>query len=230
VFELNFLPRAMRESSKKRKNISFDFHMQDISPVPVIAGIVAIIVLIQLTLGVFSFVQKKRISSLSKALTDIAAQRAIAVTLKKEVDKLSGRFAVIEGLTQGSLEWSKKLYDLSNSMVEGIWLNSLSLASEAVKAPAQLPRGKSAKPAIPRQTLVVKGLAVSTGTGEEAATVGVFMESLKNNRDFFKDFDDIKLSSVQRQFYGKAEVMSFTVICYFKTDRSYFERFEGSDY
>jgi hypothetical protein len=81
----------------------------------------------------------------------------------------------------------------------------------------------------PRQVLVLQGSAVSQSPGEEAAVVGKFMESLRNSKDFFADFEDIKLSSIQRKKLGAIEVMDFTVVCYFKKGRNYFEKLESRD-
>jgi Tfp pilus assembly protein PilN len=226
VIELNLLPKASNESIGKSKNIALNIQLSGIKPIPIMIVLISIMILCQVILGFFSFMQSRQVTILSKELSDLLPQRNISAALKKEADELNTKFAIIEGLTQGSLVWSKKLSDLSDSMVDGIWLNSLFLEEEATRPAARIPVQQS----LPKQSLVLKGLALSSDMGEEAAIVGAFMQSLKNNKDFFKDFDSIKLLSIQRQLYGKTEVMNFNIVCYFKSDRSYFERLKDADY
>ena len=231
MIELNLMPKDMRVFENKKKKTSFGFKVPNMSPTPVIIGVISVIILSQIILGLISLIQKRQLISISKQISDIAPQQAIATVLKKEVDELSGKFNAIEGLTQGSLVWSKKLYDLNNAMIDGIWLSSLSLNIEAplTISPARVSAGMAQEPAS-RQTLVLTGFAISSSTAEETATVGKFIDSLKRNEGFFRDFDDIKLSSVQREPYGSTDVMNFTIVCYFKPDRSYFEKLQSSAY
>lgn len=228
MIELNLMPKDMRMIDSRKKKASFDFKMPNIPPTPVIIGIIAVIIISQIALGIVSLVQKAQLSRISKEIADIAPQQAIAAVLKREVDELSSRFTAIEGLTHGSIVWSKKLYDLSNAMIDGIWLSSLSLNTETPRAisPAYAAAGRP-QDTNSRQTLLLTGFAISSSRAEETATVGKFIDSLKRNEGFFRDFDDIKLSSIQRESYGNADVMGFTLVCYFKPDRSYFEKLQS---
>jgi Tfp pilus assembly protein PilN len=224
MLELNLIPEDLKISQKKKSSPFSELNFSNISPVPVIIGIISVMIASQIILGFFAFTQKRQLADISRKTSDLAGQKNIATALKKEADELSIRFKLIESLTHGSLVWSKKLYDLNNAIIDGIWLTSLSLNYESPKTvQAQMLKGN----VVDRQTLIINGFAVASGAGEETATVGKFIDSLKKNADFFKDFDDVKLSSVQRESHGSAEVMNFTVICYFKQDRSYFERLQG---
>jgi len=171
--------------------------------------------------------QQKKLMSISNRLNTLMPQQQIATALKKEVDILSGKVAVINSLTSGSLVWAKKLQDLNNSVLDGVWLNSLSLSTETSNAnQAFIGVNPGAVGQVPadKETLILKGAAVSTGSEEATAIVGRFIDSLKTNEGFFKDFEDIKLSSVQRETLGSTEIMNFTIVCYFKPGRSYFEK------
>jgi Tfp pilus assembly protein PilN len=225
MLELNLIPEDLKTSQKKVKGVFSELNFSKIPPVPVAIGIISVMIACQVILGFFVFVQKRQLADVSRKTLNLSGQKNIASALKREVDELNGRFSLIEGLTQGSLVWSKKLYDLNNAIIDGIWLTSLSLNYESLRTAAQahMPKGNTSD----RQTLVINGLAIASEAGEETATVGRFIDSLKKSKNFFKDFDDIKLSSVQRESHGNAEVMNFTVICYFKQDRSYFERLQG---
>jgi Tfp pilus assembly protein PilN len=232
MIELNLMPKDMRAFEAKKKKASLDFKIPNIPPTPVIISVIGVIILSQIVLGLVSLLQKRQLSRISNEIAVIAPEQSIAAALKKEVDELSNKFTTIEGLTQGSLVWSKKLSDLSNTMIDGIWLSSLSLNTEmshnAGQAYGAMP-GIAQEPGN-RQTLVLTGFAISSSKAEDTAAVGKFIESLKSHNAFFKDFDDIKLSSIQRESYGNTDVMNFTLICYFKPDRSYFEKLQNSVY
>ncbi|TRZ50519.1 MAG: hypothetical protein D4S01_06535 [Dehalococcoidia bacterium] len=230
MIELNLMPKDMQVFENKKKKTSFGFKVPNMSPAPVIIGVISVIILSQIILGLIAFVQRKQFIAVTKALSDIAPQQSIASVLKKEVDELSGKFTVIEGLTQGSIVWSKKLYDLNKAMTDGIWLSSLSLNIETPVSARQYGTAGMAQGPGNKQTLILTGFAISSGQTEETATVGRFIDSLKKDKDFFKDFDDIKLSSIQRESYGSTDVMNFTIICYFRPDRSYFEKLQSSAY
>ena len=224
MIKLNLMPKDMIAVDKKKKS-SFDFKIPNMPKKPVIIAALSVFILIQFILGFVAFIQKQQLDSVSNKISAISAQKSEAITVKGELDELHNRFTVIQGLTQGSLAWSKKLYDLSKAMIDGIWLDSLSLEAErprALSQPAHSPH--TTKETLGRQTLVLTGFAVSSSRAEETAAVGKFIDSLKRNKDFFHDFDDIKLSSINRESYGNADVMSFTIVCYFKADRSYFEK------
>jgi hypothetical protein len=229
MIELNLMPRDMRALDGRNKKSSFNLKIPDIPFAPVLIGIISVIVASQIIIGIISFIQKRQLAVVSKDIAEIAPEKVMAGMLKSEVDALNGKFNAIDELTQGSLAWSEKLSDLSNAMVDGIWLDSLSLNVECSPSTHQGYGAGSVTDQAPgsRQTLVLTGYAISSGKAEETATVGRFIDSLKKNEAFFRDFDDIKLSSIQRGSYGSADVMSFTIICYFKQDRSYFEKLQG---
>jgi Tfp pilus assembly protein PilN len=226
MIELNLMPKDMRAFQKKKKSAYLNFNLPNIAPTPVIIGVISVIILSQILLGVLSLVQRKQFVYLSRAIADIAPEKNIAEVLKKEADELSIRFNVIEGLTQGSLVWSKKLSDLSKAMIDGVWLSSLYLNTEMPASARQYDATGMAQDKDYKQTLVLTGFAISSSRAEDTAIVGRFIDSLKKNEAFFNDFDDIKLSSTHRESYGVAEVMNFTLVCYFKADRSYFEKLQ----
>ena len=223
MIEFNLLPGDFKVVHKSRSSVKIK--LPKIAPVPFIIGIISVILIAQVILGLVAVIQRNRLTNINKEIVKIAPQEEAALGLKKEAGELSGRLSVIETLTSGSIIWSKKLSDLSDAMIDGVWLTSLSLNIEVPQQRAAPAYGQNA-PAqpLPQQTMVLKGSAVSSSPGEETAIVGKFIDSLKNNKGFFEDFEDIKLSSIQRRKVGDIEVMDFTILCYFKSGRSYFEK------
>jgi len=123
---------------------------------------------------------------------------------------LNGKLSAINELTSKSILWSKKMSDLSAAITEGVWLSELSLHDE--KGPKN------------EQAMLLKGSVFSYTEGEEAAIIGSFINSLKYNKGFFEDFKDIKLESSRMRSIAELEVMDFSIICYFKGGRSYFDK------
>ncbi len=226
MIELNLIPKDLQTVRKKSAN-KLDIKLPKVAPTPLIIGFIGIIILSQLILGLLAVIQQKKLAAINSKVNDIMPQQKIAEALKKEVDLLSGKVAVINSLTSGSLVWASKLYDLSNTIIDGMWLSSLSLNIERANGSQpfiSVKNGVSPQNLNDKETLVLKGAAVSSGTDAATAIVGRFIDSLKMNEDFFKDFEDIKLSSVQRETLGSTEIMNFTIVCYFKPGRSYFEK------
>jgi hypothetical protein len=233
MIELNLLPKDLKVTPAKKIS-SIKIKVPKIAPGPVIIGAISFILVSQMLLGLAAFMQQNRLTKLTAEVTTMASQGEVALALKKEVSELSKKFAIIDSLTAGSLIWSKKLYDLNNSVIDGVWLTSLSLeelAPQGVPGQAAPVYGSAQMPGdtVGKQILILKGSAVSPTSEEETALVGKFIESLRNNKDFYGDFEDIKLSSIQRKKTGSMEVMDFTIICYFKSGRRYFEKLEGTN-
>lgn len=220
MVDINLLPKEAVVGTKKRLGITLK--MPKIIATPLIVGVISALLLCQVLISLLAITQRNRLIKLSAEFTEVSPLEKVAEVLKKQADELNRKLSVIESLTSDSLIWSKKFYDLSGAVIEGVWLTSLSLNVEAPKGGADA-QSKS------RQTLVLKGSVVSPSPGGETAIVGKFIESLRSNRGFFDDFDDIKVSSIQSKRLGEIEVMDFTIICYFKLGRRYFEKLEAGN-
>lgn len=226
MIELNLLPENMRIVRKQKKS-SVNFNMPKLPMLPVIIAVISVVVLFHLIIGIIGSSQGLRLRSLNTKLSNLSSREQEAVSLKKEVDRLSNKITVIDGLSSTSLVWSKKLFDLNQSITEGTWLISLYLDEKkpdkkGAYSSSAAQRGKDESAA--RQMLVLRGSAFSQAPAGETAVIGRFIESLKNNRDFFEDFEDVELSSTQSKKLGDTDVMDFVIECYFKTGRRYFDK------
>lgn len=216
MIELNLLPENLKGAHKKRK-MAIRLKVPKLFPAPVIITVISILLVSQGLIAFLATTQRNRLLKLRADFNEIAPQEKVAAVLKKEVDELKNRLFMIDSLTSGSLIWSKKLYDLSGAMIDGVWLTSLNLKAAAAD-------GKDPKKSASKQALFLAGSAVSPTAGGETAIIGKFIESLRSHKGFFSDFDDIKVSTIQRKKMGEMEVMDFTIICYFKQGRRYFEK------
>lgn len=218
MVEFNLMPEKLKSGQKKRMGVKLK--IPKLFPAPVIITVISILLVSQGLLAFFATVQSNRFLKLQAVFNEIAPQEKVAMVLKKEADELSSRLLMIDSLTSGSLIWSKKLYDLSGAVIDGVWLTSLDLKTTEIS-------GKDAQKGGRKQALFLKGSAVSPTPGGETAIIGKFIESLRSHKGFFSDFDDIKVSTIQRKQLGEIEVMDFTIICYFKQERRYFEKLKA---
>lgn len=152
--------------------------------------------------------------------------------LKKEWERMAPEYEKAARLTQEhaaldaeeravlllrrSYRWSKKLEQLSDSMVGGVWLQELSLEERSPGASAQgAVAGGVGSLGKKERLLVLLGSVVSLKE-DETALVGRFIRHLKENREFFEDFLDVELESIKRRAVQSLEVMDFKIICTFR--------------
>ncbi|MBN1405507.1 MAG: PilN domain-containing protein, partial [Candidatus Omnitrophica bacterium] len=208
MIEINLLPEELRKVQKKKESIRVDIASLPMRKIITIS--IVSFVALQL-LGIATLVLKNNtLKKLNKELSVLDEKYKEAQALKLGIRQFSSKLSAINELTSKSILWSKKMADLSAALTEGVWLSELILVD--------------GKGSMKQQAMILKGNAVSYPKGEEAAVIANFINSLKTNKDFFEDFSDIKLESSQMKKVADSEVMEFTVICYFKIGRTYFDR------
>ncbi|MEA3305397.1 MAG: hypothetical protein U9R52_01125 [Candidatus Omnitrophota bacterium] len=193
MIKINLLPE---ESKKKRMKIEFP----DIAFLPIIAGLLGIIVAVHLLLGLTAALKTRTLKRLQSEWGNILPDKEKADELKLELAGMRSRIKAIEELIEGRFGWAKKLNDLSDAMLAGVWLNRLWLEEKAAS------RAKA---------LHLNGSVFAAG-GDETAAVGKFIRSLEANKGFFYNFNDLETASIQRRKLKESEVMDFELICYFK--------------
>lgn len=222
MIEINLLPEDLRVRQKNKETKQIDISRIPLKQIVIIA--IAIFVVLQILAATTLFLKRNSFKKLDQRLKALEPQYKIAQSLKFDARRLNSRLSAVNELTSKSILWSKKLSDLSSAITDGIWLHELSLKDEeGQKARQAMPADKQAQPS-GRQAMLLKGSAVSYPGGEETALIGSFINSLKSNQDFFEDFEDIKLKSSQMRRIVELEVMDFTIICYFRSGRRYFDK------
>jgi len=103
---------------------------------------------------------------------------------------LSEDARAIKQLTDQRIDWAQKLNQLSLKLPSGIWFTSISISPSS---------------------LTLSGSVVSLQK-QEMALIKRFMDSLKNDKDFFKDFSSLELSSVKTRTIVTYEVVDFNLI------------------
>lgn len=195
MIEINLLPKEFKKEKPKIK-------IPDVTKVflPVGAVLMGILIFIHIILGSSLMFKKRTHARLDREWNDILPEKNDVDMLKKDVKRIEQKVASIDELMVKRILWSQKLNSLSDSMIPGIWLTKLSLAGAKESGGSYLN---------------IEGCAIST-YGDETATVGRFISSLKGNKDFFKDFSQIELESMQIKTIKDIEAMNFKISCFFK--------------
>jgi len=202
MIEINLLPPELRV--KKRDPMK----LPSFPIIPIAAGAICLLIAIQVLL--LFFIQVKSISrnSLKKKITLLSASNKEAMAVDKNLREISSKVEVVDKLLSARFNVAKKLNDLSDSMVSGVWLRSLDVKKgEALNEPGVL-----------RETLVIEGSRIISGDSTEGA-IGKFVNSLKNNASFLSDFDNIEIAKEELKKVENTEIMDFVIICHFKKGR-----------
>jgi len=221
MIEINLLPQELRKRKIELPNISF---------LPIITIFLGIIVGTHLLLVLTINLKTRALRRFEKKWQEILPAKESADKLTQELVRMRTNIEVVDTLVRSRISWAKKLSDLSDAMISGVWLNRLWLEKNVI-AQAQEQKQEeemkfegfkdnSAKArAEPKKsvitTLHLNGSVIAT-SGEETAAIGKFIRNLKNNLGFFRDFNDIESISIQRSELKGVEVMDFELVCYFK--------------
>ncbi len=190
MIEINLLP----DKYKKREIQLPD--LGELKTVPIIIGIVSFLVALYLILTIISTVKSNTLNRLENEWQSISIQQQEAAKLKGEKEKLEQKSDLINSLIAERLLWSKKLNQLSDLMIDGIWLEKLSLGKRKDK-----------------DVLILEG-DVFSRKKEETALIGEFMQKLRQDKNFFSDFEDVELESIKRRCLGETEVMQFNLVLF----------------
>lgn len=199
MIEINLLPEEMRKVKLIRE-------MRFLNKKSLIIGL-GCLVLFHIFLCTLAASSERRMVRLEQNWQDMGSQRKIIMALKQELSEINKKIPLIEGLISNRILWSEKLNLISNLLVGGVWLTNLSLVEKQVST------------AETSQLLIIKGSAASR-TQEEPALIGKFMQNLKEETVFARDFEEIELGPIKKRRIGKTEVMDFILICRFKADKA----------
>lgn len=229
MIEINLLPEELRKKEA--------FKLPKLPIIPIAISVIGVLILLQLLLLFLIQARKTALNSLNNKFSSIALSAIEAEALKNKMDNLSGKVKMMETLNASRFIWSKKLNEISNSMVSGIWLRSLYIEKEKMEGMA-VPTTMSSVPiggtegagmlgATPPKAAATKVFLILEGSalveeGKEPGTVGKFVSAIKGNKSFFDDFDEIELRGVERRTVGQSlhtEVIDFKISCRFKEGR-----------
>lgn len=182
MIEINLLPEELK--LKTRKAISDIKLRRILYLLPLFFGI---LIMIHIYLAGALIIKNIQLNSLNNKWQMLKPQRKLVEDFNKECEGLSQDAKIIQQLISQRINWSEKLNKLSLNLPSGIWFNEISLS---------------------RKDFVLKASVVSLQK-EEISQIYKLTDNLKNDRDFFKDFNDLELSSVKRKVVGGYDVVDF---------------------
>ena len=189
MIEINLLPEQLRQTHQKQAIM-----MQTqvfLNAIPVILGLLVFVHL--LLAGVFLF-KSIHYSILNKRWDGISQQRQKVNEWRRQFN-LSSQYSEQMGkfLTE-RITMADKLHMLSKSLPNGIWFNNLSIEENIFS---------------------LKGTVVSLEK-KEMGLLNQYLDRLKQNNPFFKDFKSLELGRVKMRTLSGFSVMDFVLEGEFK--------------
>lgn len=219
MIEINLLPPEIKK--RKRK-----IELPDVSFLPIVAGLLGVVIMIHLSLGMILALKAKSLKRLERKWETILPDEQVAGRMKSELTAMKSKIDAIDKLMKNRRSWARRLNDISDSMIAGVWLNKLWLENRVitrepvVKSDTGGSGGKVKETKTEPKKIVIRSLhlagSVIAAGGEETATIGKFIRGIKDNENFFSDFKDIESASIQRTKLKEEEIMNFELIGYFK--------------
>ena len=192
MIEINLLPEGMR----KRKGLQLNLNLE-MGKVKVIAGgaVVGILILLIVFLSLGSSIRKRQTRRLLAREQVISAQKSEIERVNKEAAVLRTKITTLEQITKREFLWAEKLNNLSDLILPGIWFTRIHTDLE--------------------NRLVIEGSVISKEE-EAMALVGKFMKGIREDKNFFVGFSNIRLESVQRKNIDERDVVDFKIALYFR--------------
>lgn len=215
MIEINLLPQHLRKRKKRVK-----VELPKLKFLPFALAALAFVAAIQLFLFGSIVVKKRQNIKLAQTWKELLPSKNEIDKIKQEHKDLKVKEYTIGEFVRKKMLWAKKLNDLSDSVAPGIWLTDVSIKEEIIQEPPPpVPRGTKVKK-YRKRVLNITGRAVSA-VGGEAASIGEFVKSLKENEGFFEHFSSVELSSsktvrIRTKAMKYVEVMEFVLACPFR--------------
>ncbi|MDI6605880.1 MAG: PilN domain-containing protein [Candidatus Omnitrophota bacterium] len=186
MIEINLLPAELKVQKKQNSPAA----VRDLRRfLYIIPAIIALIIILHIYLAVLMIGKNNLLHNLSKKWEAAAPQRKELEDFNKKYAAMSEDIEAIRGLGEKRIEWAQKLDRLSLDLPAGIWFRTL------VLKPGQFS---------------LEGSVISLQK-EEINQIKEFIENLKKDDYFFKEFDNLELSSVERRVLGSYDIIDFVL-------------------
>lgn len=186
MIEINLLSEALKVKPKFKK---IGIGIESRYLVYLMPLVFVILIFAHIYLVTLNIIKHQQFSMLNNKWQKLTPQRQMLENFKKEHELLSGDAKAIQQFSAQMTTWSEKLNKLSLNLPSGIWFNEFALT---------------------QKDFTLKGSVVSLQK-EEIALINKFMDNLKNDSIFFKDFNNLELSSAQRKVIGGYEIVDFVL-------------------
>lgn len=198
MIEINLLPPELR----KKKTVPVEF--KQIFNLKILLTLLGYVVLVHTVILTVSFISAKRLDIIKTNWNSLSFQRTKITQLNTDYTDTQQKVLLIEKLIGNRILWAKKLNCLSGLLVNGVWLNQLSLEPQKDN-PARI-------------YLTIRGSAASRAK-DEPALIGKFIQNLKNSPEFSGDFIEIELGPIKQRQIMQTNIMDFILTGQFNPEK-----------
>jgi Tfp pilus assembly protein PilN len=190
MIRINLLPPELR-IQKKEERMKLALPGLEIRYVLyAIPAVIGIFLFLHIILAVIGLVQAMQYRSLSHSWKKLEPQRKTVDVLRKQRDAFLADANVTQRLLARRVPWADKLNKLCLLLPSGIWFEELNFSQEG--------------------NFALYGSVISLKK-DEMALINKFIENLKNDPMFVKDFSGLILDSVKRRTVGGYDVVDFSL-------------------
>lgn len=184
MIEINLLPEEFKQ--KKQMQIALP---QTQTVVYILAAVFSLFVIIHLFLGGALLVKKIQYKSLERIWAKLSPKLAEVNEWKRQYNISSQQTEYINRLLKQRITVADKMQVLMNALPNGVWFNRLNLKDKGFN---------------------LLGSVVSLKT-DEMRLLNLFLNRLKEDKQFFKDFAKMELGRVVMRTLGGFSIMDFVL-------------------
>lgn len=184
MIEINLLPEELKGRLKSKK-----LGIEPSQFLYFILAVIGLMVFIHIYLAIFGIVKNYQFRLLSHKWQKLEPQRKMLEGFNKEYDVLSSDVAIIQQLSVSRINWAEKLNKLSLNLPAGIWFNEISVS---------------------RKDFIIRASSVSLQK-EQVGLINKFINNLKNDTEFFKDFNSLELGPIQARVIAGYDIVDFVL-------------------
>lgn len=184
------------ETSKAKKAIA---SAPQIQKVPIFTLSLSIIVLlIGISLRLVNMFQERGLNKVISRYQQAENLAGKFKELKKEQEKLNQEINFVDGYLKREILWSTKLNQLRSLIPKEIWLTQLSFERK---------EGEE----LNANSLFLKGGLVPQNKSSPIGTLSKLINQIKEDKEFFIDFDNPILTDLRTEIRKNVEIMAFTI-------------------
>ncbi|RJP29037.1 MAG: hypothetical protein C4533_04365 [Candidatus Omnitrophota bacterium] len=184
MIEINLLPEELKTKIKKTEQSAKNKKLLYI--IPLVFSVLIIAHLFLVLLGLVKGIDLNRRRS---ELAKLEPNKTTLEKFRQDKQLFSQDTKQIEDILRKRINWSQKINRLSMDLPSGVWFTEVSSADK---------------------DFTIKGSVVSLEKAE-MNLINEFIEKLRKDHDFYKNFTKIELVSAQRKMLAGYEIVEFTL-------------------
>lgn len=169
-----------------------------------------LMIIIWVIMGLKISKYSKELNELEKKEASLTVDPQKLIKLNEDKESLLKRLDFLEKLAEKKFLWSEKLNRIAELIPDGVWLTEIySVEKITIDSSTKKSKGE-------QFIISIKGRAVASRIQDAIELVGLFLDKLKKDNIFSKDFLEIKLESVTKGIIANRDIMNFEFGCIVK--------------